>query len=69
MKKCLLLIILFSSIVFSEENIKNKVETNSVGLDSAKCLLFQIGNNFNLVSFNGTSISFKKHKSKDKAIR
>ena len=56
-------------IVFSMLLANDKDSTNSFIKDKSQCLQFQIGSDFSLDSFQGSTISYKKHIAKNRAYR
>jgi len=55
--------------VFSILLANDKDSTSTLINDESQCLQFQIGSNFNLGSFQGSTISYKKHISNSRAYR
>lgn len=68
MKKLVVMMVMFL-VLFATLFAKGKDSTGSLIEDDSKCLQFQIGSNFRLSSFQGSTISFKKHLSGTSAYR
>jgi len=68
MKKFIVLMVLLL-ILFTTLSAESRDSTNIFIKDNSKCLQFSIGSNFQLSSFQGSTISFKKHISESRAYR
>jgi len=61
--RMMILILIIFNILYSKDS------TNVYIKDNSKCLQFQISNDFRLSSFQGSTISFKKHTQNSRAYR
>lgn len=63
-KVIVVLVLIFTALMASDED-KNNLNIK----ENSKCLQFQIDSDFQLNSFQGSTISLKKHYSKNRALR
>lgn len=68
MKKLVVMMVVFL-VLFASLYANGKDSTGSLIEDDSNCLQFQIGSNFKLGPFQGSTISFKKHLSGTSAYR
>jgi hypothetical protein len=68
MKKLFISIITLS-LAFSVLIADNKDSTKAFLENDSQCLQFKIGSNFSLSSFSGSTLSYKKHTSENRAYR
>lgn len=69
MKTCLSAIVLFLAMITQGSYAQVKASSAEDLSDSSRALQFQITNNFQLTSFQGTVFSYKQHINKEAALR
>lgn len=68
MRKLVVMMVMFL-VLFASLYANGKDSTGVLIEDGSMCLQFQFGSNFRLSSFQGSTISFKKHLSGTSAYR